>query len=500
MVCLSKTKIIEENQCPKRRYLSEIGTKEVIDFQTRLLLAGGHDVEKVARELFFPNIKIVDREKSANHMICETNKLLSSPDTHWIGEASFGNSQLFASVDILEKLQNNKVAIIEIKTGKPKQQQFVDVAVQTYILEKCGYIVEKATIMYINSKYIHGVSKPTELFCFEECTEVTRELIDNGSIETLVGNAFIHSTTLDNRDIGPHCKVPQDCPYFAECSKHLPENSIFSIANLRWNKKWDLYGRGIISFEDVEMRGFDSLNKDMQQQVTMELHNSSCLVDKANIQKWLNTIQYPLVYIDFETIQDIVPRFYMAKPYEQIVTQVSLHIQMDENAPVIHLEYLAPNIIDDNGNLNDPRRGVAEFLAAEIPMQSCLMAYNASFEKGIICGLCETFPDLAPMLDWCETSFVDLMEPFKKRWVYDAKFKGKYSIKNILPVAFPNDPNMNYDNLTGVHNGEEAMMAFATIHLLPKEEQLKVRKELLEYCCLDTLAMVKLHRWLETLL
>ena len=49
-----------------------------------------------------------------------------------------------------------------------------------------------------------------------------------------------------------------------------------------------------------------------------------------------------------------------------------------------------------------------------------------------------------------------------------------------------------YKELDGVQNGSQAMNAFARLGSLDDEEKQKLRNSLLEYCKLDTLAMVKI--------
>ena len=68
---------------------------------------------------------------------------------------------------------------------------------------------------------------------------------------------------------------------------------------------------------------------------------------------------------------------------------------------------------------------------------------------------------------------------------------GSFSIKSVLPAIFPDDPALDYHNLEGVHNGGEAMELFPKIKDLPPEEQVVARRNLLQYCKLDTYAMVK---------
>ena len=69
---------------------------------------------------------------------------------------------------------------------------------------------------------------------------------------------------------------------------------------------------------------------------------------------------------------------------------------------------------------------------------------------------------------------------------------GSNSIKAVLPALFPNDPELDYHALEGVHNGGEAMSAFAALADMDAEERAVTREQLLRYCELDTYAMVKI--------
>lgn len=61
----------------------------------------------------------------------------------------------------------------------------------------------------------------------------------------------------------------------------------------------------------------------------------------------------------------------------------------------------------------------------------------------------------------------------------------------MLPALFPNDAELSYQNLDGVQSGTDAMSIFPKIKNMSPDEAEKARKSLLEYCKLDTLAMVK---------
>ena len=133
----------------------------------------------------------------------------------------------------------------------------------------------------------------------------------------------------------------------------------------------------------------------------------------------------------------------------------------------------------------------------DIPCGVCSLAYNMSFEKTVIARLAEIFPDLSERLMNIHANMHDLMIPFYEQSYYTAAMQGSYSIKYVLPALYPNDPELDYHNLEGVHNGSEASAAFADMPNHTPEEIAQMRENLLKYCGLDTYAMVKVLRKLR---
>ena len=208
------------------------------------------------------------------------------------------------------------------------------------------------------------------------------------------------------------------------------------------------------------------------------------VIDREKIARFLDGLSYPLYFLDFESFQPAVPLYDNSSPYEQIVFQYSLHYIPAPGGELLHREYLAmPG--------EDPRRGVAEALCRDIPVDVCTLAYNMSFEKGRIRALAALYPDLSDHLMNIHDHIVDLMVPFQKRHYYCRAMQGSYSIKYVLPALFPDDPELDYHNLEGVHNGTEASATFANMLNMELGEREACRNQLLRYCGLDTLAMVK---------
>ncbi|MEJ2782594.1 DUF2779 domain-containing protein [Methanobrevibacter smithii] len=190
--------------------------------------------------------------------------------------------------------------------------------------------------------------------------------------------------------------------------------------------------------------------------------------------------------MDYETCQYAIPKYEKTKPHQQIPFQYSLHIIKEEGAPIEHKEYLA-DINDD-----DLIRTFAENMIKDMSQDGSVIVYNKSFEASRNKEIGEMFLDLKPEMERINNNMVDLMIPFKNRDYYTKEMKGSYSIKYVLPALYPDDPELDYINRDLVHNGGEASQAFLSLKDKTPEEQDKLRESLLEYCKLDTYAMVKI--------
>lgn len=209
-------------------------------------------------------------------------------------------------------------------------------------------------------------------------------------------------------------------------------------------------------------------------------------IEADKIKEFLDGLTYRLYFLDFETMQLPIPEYDGMKVYQQITFQYSLHIIEYEGGPLIHKEHLGISG-------TDPRKALAEQLCKDIPMGVCTLAYNKSFECTRIKELAEWFPDFAEHLLDIKENIKDLLDPFAAGYYYLPSMGGSFSIKRVLPSLFPDDPTLDYHNLEGgVQNGSDAMNIFPKIQFMEPEEQQKTRKALLEYCCPDTFAMVKI--------
>jgi hypothetical protein len=255
-----------------------------------------------------------------------------------------------------------------------------------------------------------------------------------------------------------------------------------------FSKKVELYKAGKVSFEDLREETIGVV-QDIQIACTLDQRE---YIDRDFIGQFLSELTYPLYFLDFESMLDAIPQYDDAKPYTQLCFQYSLHIKESADAPYQHKEYLAPS------DGKDPRRALAEQLCRNIPMGACTVVYNKTFECTRLKEMAAIFPDLSAHLLDIRDNIKDLLVPFQTGHFYLPAMGKSFSIKSVLPALFPDDPSLDYHNLSGcVKNGSEAMTIFPLIKDMPPAEAAATSEALLRYCELDTWAMVKVWERLE---
>jgi predicted RecB family nuclease len=208
--------------------------------------------------------------------------------------------------------------------------------------------------------------------------------------------------------------------------------------------------------------------------------------DSDGLKAQLAKLSYPIAYLDFETLNPAIPRFAGTHPYQQIPFQWSAHIQQQASEEPQHYEFLATNA-------NDPRREFVTSLFAALPETGSIVVYHQQFEETRLAELAALLPEFAERIRNIQARLWDLL-PIVRNHVYHPAFAGSYSLKAVLPALVP---EMSYGGME-VANGQDAGIAWESLVRdgLDRGEREKIRKALLAYCALDTLAMVRL---LETL-
>ena len=489
MFNFSKSKYCGLWQCPKIAWLRKYKPDEItVDGSVLARMEAGNIVGDLAMGLFgdFVEVTAYDGEKIDLSKMIENTKAEMAKSTPVICEASFDFNGLYCAVDILRK-DGDGWAIYEVKssTHEDKQVYAADVAYQKYVLENCGVNVTGTYLICINNEYVFdGTLDIHQLFKIADISEGV--FFESANIKTNLNVAELILKSEDEPpiDLSTACNNPYRCSFWSYCSRHVPSPSVFDLYRLSFSKKIDLYKKGKIKFEDLILDETITNEKQLRQ-MSFYLKDQGTHINKSGIDEFLDTLSYPLYFLDFETVQPVIPEYIGTKPYSQIPFQYSLHYIEKEGGELKHKEFLA-----ESGT--DPRRALAERLCEDIPMNVCVTAYNKAFECTRIKELAGFFPDLAEHLLNIERNIKDLLVPFQSGYYYNKTMGGSFSIKSVLPAIFPDDSALNYHNLEQIHNGGEAMSIFPKIKDMQKKEQETTRHNLLKYCELDTYAMVKI--------
>lgn len=422
-------------------------------------------------------------------MIEKTRELIDS-GVQTIYEATFSENSVLVMVDILH-LGENGWELYEVKSSTGvKPYHLDDASIQWHVLEHAGLRLSKAAIVVLNNQYVRrGELELEKLF---KVIDVTDEVLERQPkipeiLETIQNDLSSSETEVL---IGTHCKENYECEFLDHCWDDVPSPSVLDLYRMNGTKRFDLYHSGIITFEDIP---YDH-KLTATQKLQVETHKSGKPYTSTKaLEQFLTTIEYPISYLDFETFSDAVPRFENQKVYQQIPFQYSLHIIEEDGADPLHREFLAPEG-------EDPRRLFAESMVKDLPATGSIVVYNQSFEKRIIREVAKLFDDLHDDLLALNNRVVDLLIPFQSGAYYHPKFNDSFSIKSVLPALFPDDKTLDYKELT-IQDGSAASNQYARLHEVEdSDERERVRDELLRYCELDTLAMVRIHEVIVSLI
>lgn len=490
---LSKSLYTRGIQCPKslwfKKYKPSVLTSP--DGSAEAVFETGNVVGELACQLF-PDGKEVPFARDYDEMIATTKEWIDEGVQN-IYEATFNYNGIFVMVDILH-VDEEGVSIYEVKSSTSVKDIYVhDVSIQYYVLKNLGFHVKSANVVHINNSYIRSDELDIDaLFSVVNVTAEVIELQDN--IPNILKEFEMYWEDTINEpdiDIGSHCKNPYECDAKEYCwrvQRNIPEYSIFNIFNLGSKKQVELYEQGIVDIKDIP----DTFEMTAKQSQAVRDYKSGLIhINKEAIEGFVGTLSYPLYHLDFETFQQAIPEFKGISPFMQIPFQYSLHIE-HEDGTLEHREFLAVDGID-------PRELLAHKLCEDIPRDVTVLAYNMGFEKGVIKKLALEYESLSSHLLEIHDNIKDLMTPFQQKHYVTPSMNGSYSIKYVLPALVP-EMKEAYKELEGVQNGSQAMSAFANLSKLNEMEKEKMRNALLEYCKLDTLAMVRvLNKLRETI-
>ena len=474
---IAKNVFLKYLQCPKlawHTYRNLIETK--ISFSDNFLIFESKKIHSMAELLFEKAIRV--EAENLQQAVEKTKQLISDKTTEVIFEPVFEYNGFITKTDILKKAGNGW-QIIEIKSGNKCKSKYInDLAYCCFIISKNIKCINKASL-FLLSKNFQLNSSTEKLFNETDCSfeafskaeefEKTLEEIKNS----------LTAQTPPQADLKLICK---NCPLFLQCHGKDIKYHIFDLPRLSAKVFENLKLLNINKVEDIPD---DTELTPMQKTVKDCVKNDKIFIN-PQLKQELEKIKLPFYYLDFESMMTIYPVYPNITTHSQVVTQYSLHKVCDNNFKQIqHFEYIADP-------KKDCRKQLIKNLINDLQTEGSIITYS-DFERNIIANLVKLVPELSDKIHAIEERIVD-MELIVRNNYYDKRFHGRTSIKKILPVMIE---NMNYDNLNIAEGGSaSAHFAYMAMNMYTQEKEEQIKKELLRYCCQDTLALVKIHQFL----
>ncbi len=478
MTALSKSKILNHRQCPKRLWL-EINQPQlaVTDAKMQARFDVGNQVGALARA-FYPDGIMIDATSRAQQLADTERALAGSP--HPIFEATFLADEVVVRADLLLP-DADGYRMVEVKSSTTvKPYHLDDTAIQYWVARQSGVPITSIKVACIDTTFVYqgdgnyaGLLKQVDVSVTASKLESEIPGWIHAARQTLAGD----KPTID---VGKQCQKPYGCPFLDACTAesqrpkaHYPVEMLPYVGKLAD----ELRSEGIEDVRDIPPDRLDLYTHERIRRVSI---SGQAELDSEATES-MRRLGYPRHFIDFETINPAVPLWRGTRPYEHVPLQWSCHTE-EKDGSVTHHEFLA-------SGTDDPRRAFAESLAAALSRIGPVFVYNAGTERTHMQNMAERFPDLAPVLNEAIEWIVDLL-PMTRQCYYHPDMMGSYSIKDVLPTFAP---ELAYDNLE-VGGGKQAMQIFAELMNpdLPNTRRTSLRKSLLSYCERDTLAMVKL--------
>lgn len=486
---LSNSKLLSFRQCPKRFWL-EVHQPELKQDSppTQAIFAIGHTVGGIAKTLYDPHCEGISIDSTTigeAEALQQTQQALSAGKP--IFEAAFAHGGALAFTDVLLPTSEGSWHMIEVKSSTDiKPYQVEDVAIQSYIAKGSGLDLHSVSIAHVDKTWIYpGQGDYSGLLVKKDLTAQTLARHIDAARWIAAAQSVAAQAKSPKTVMGKQCSAPYACPFAEHCAKDLPKAE-FPVAWLPRMQSKKL----IQHLEDNNITDMRHVPSDLltpeQRRVTHVTMHGRTYFDGEEAARALSAYPLPAYFLDFETIQHGVPRWAGTHPYQCIPFQFSLHT-MAEDGTLTHTAFLD---ISGDDPLEPFTAALLEACAEPFP----IFVYNAGFEKTCIKELAERFEPVRESLLELRERVVDLLPIIKQYYYHKAQY-GSWNLKKVLPCMAPQS---NYAALSGVQDGSLAMQAYAEAISTDTsaERKAEIEQQLLEYCALDTQAMVEIWKFL----
>jgi len=508
---LSKSKYISGIQCLKYLWYLINDPDQIPPYDEAALFRfqQGHEVGNLAKTLFPEGIEVGDGSDVETELARSMELAGLGPGSKYknprkpLFEASFSYNHTFARPDILEPASDDAWNIIEVKSSSSVRDiNLHDIAFQKYCYEGAGLKIEKCYLMHLNPDFVKdGPIDPHKFFVMEGVTEEAESLKQDVESNISLMLETVNNPNCPDLSISQACSNPYTCPLKDLCWKNIPEFSVFELYRAR-GLAFDLYQDGVTRISDID--DVSMLNPTQQIQFKT-IKEKGVYIDSKALKLWLGQLEYPLYFLDFETFSTAIPIFDGTRSYQNIPFQFSCHVLKSLGQSPQNHYFLAEN------DSHDPRPKLLESLKIALGYDGkgpggsdaaagSILVYYQSFEISILKALASAYTQHSWWIEDAIARIVDLYGPFGKFYYYHYRQKGSASLKSVLPAL----TGISYDDME-IKNGEEASLSFLRTSFFSngketdKDKLEKIRKDLIDYCGLDTEGMIHILRKLYEL-
>lgn len=482
---LSKSRFQKGLQCERALWLAvhEPESADPITETQQWIFDQGTEVGRLAHGLFPGGVEVTEDYRHQEEAVATTTRLLSE-GAPALYEPAFFFDGVLVRVDALVRV-GDSWDLYEVKSSsKLKPENVTDAAVQTYVLEGAGLRIRRSHIVHLDTSYVYqgGDYDLAKLFAIEDVTADVRSFVP--AIPGLLDSfrAMLEGSEPNIR-VGTRCRKPYDCDFTGRCHAFFPAvHPVTDLPYLSESALHALLDLGVTCIRDIP-DSFDQLTSNQAETVSV-VKKGEPLVHSTGLAAALSRLEWPVYHLDFETINPALPLWAGTRPYEVIPFQYSVHVHHEDGTHE-HREYL-------HTDGTDPRRALAERMLADLDETGSVTHYTA-YEDRMLGGLALALPDLVGGIASVRRRLFDL-EPVISRFTKHPDACGRTSIKYVLPAWCP---DMSYAGLS-IGDGQTASVRYvkAVRGLVEPIVAEQTYADLVEYCGLDTLAMVRL---LETL-
>lgn len=478
---LSKKHALAGLQCHKRLWwqINEPGSQEMREnLAATYRMREGTRVGALARD-YVPGGRLIRTEPfTLEPSILETRDALGDDATRVLYEAAFSALNTSVRADILERNATGWT-LIEVKaTASLSEVEHVpDITVQACVLRVCGVPVSRYEIMHLNRACRHP--DLSNLYTREDVTELVLESIDDIERKLIDESRVVEELEPPVVMTGGHCSQPRECEFVDRCWPELPKHHVTTLYRI---------GKKAASFVELGYETIDQLPDDIKLSAIAarqrrSVRQGEMIVERNSLVGALAAVAHPVAHLDFETVQPAIPLWPGCRPYDQVPVQLSCHV-VDIDGATRHHEWLFDGV-------GDPRIAAANAILDACAGARTVTAYYSSFERECIKLVAEACPEHAEPLRAIAESLVDLL-PIVREHVYHPEFAGSFSLKKVLPALVP---TLTYQGLP-IAEGETAQVQLSRMYFdaaMSADERAELRAALLQYCELDTRAMVELE-------